>query len=98
LQRQPSSLSLSEGQDAVLSATGREPLARLRHTAWPESAHTDTDYTPVIFPGRILGAEAEVIARADPESRWVTLDETQAGFTGDGRRVSPTVDRILAAL
>jgi ADP-ribose pyrophosphatase YjhB (NUDIX family) len=76
----------------------REPLARLRYAAWSESADAETDYTLVIFGVRMIGAEAEFVESADPENRWVTLDEIQVGLTCDGRRVSHTVDRILAAL
>jgi 8-oxo-dGTP pyrophosphatase MutT (NUDIX family) len=73
------------------------PLAHLEYTAWSASADAETDYTIQLFEVA-LAAPARAIVDADPRNRWLSAAEITCGRAADGRPVSPTVERLLAAV
>lgn len=87
-------LDLTEGRDFRIV----EPsLRRLEFVAFSEGAGVETAYLLVVYRAE-LTPEASGRVEANPDNRWLSRDEILAGVTADGRRVSPTMKRILTML
>jgi 8-oxo-dGTP pyrophosphatase MutT (NUDIX family) len=76
---------------------GDAPLARLEYVAWSEGAAAQTEYVLEVFAVELPGGAAARVS-ADPANAWLTAGEVRAGRSEDGRRVSPTLSRVLAGL
>jgi 8-oxo-dGTP pyrophosphatase MutT (NUDIX family) len=87
-------LGLAEGTDFTVFTV---PLARLAYTAWSEGAAAETEYVLEVFALSLHG-DAAVRVSAAPDNAWLTAEEVRAGLAADGRRVSPTMARVVGLL
>jgi 8-oxo-dGTP pyrophosphatase MutT (NUDIX family) len=75
-----------------------QPLAHLEFIGWSESARVETAYTLEIFRVELLGEAVEQQVATCPQNRWLTQGELRAAVCTDGKRVSPSLSRILEML
>jgi 8-oxo-dGTP pyrophosphatase MutT (NUDIX family) len=87
-------LRLSEGPDYQVSS---ERPIHLEFLDSSESTQTQTRYLMELFRVELSPAAGAKVA-SDPENRWLTESEVQAGRTRDGQPVSATMRRLLAAM
>ncbi len=87
-------LGLVEGADFQMSPAF--PI-HLEFTDFSESARTETDYIMELFALE-LDSRAIPKVEGNPENRWLTEAEIEAGRTHDGRPVSTTMRRLLHEL
>ncbi len=87
-------LGLHEPDDVAVAET---PCCRLQFRAHSQSAGVPTDYDMAVFEVRFVQASAEAKVTADPQNRWVSRAEIEAGRTTDGAAISQTTGRVLAS-
>lgn len=88
-------LGLEEGKECVISP---RPCRRLEYDQWSESARAETHYCIELFAVK-LGADTEVtLPKSRREVRWLSREEIQSRRCVDGQPVSPTMERMVAAV
>jgi 8-oxo-dGTP pyrophosphatase MutT (NUDIX family) len=89
------------GEELGLSAddftAGDMTLTRMEYTAWSEGALEETEYVLEVFMVELTGAAADRVS-ADAANAWLTAEEAYSSRATDGRRVSPTLARVLTQL
>lgn len=73
-----------------------EPRCQVEFTEWSQSARAETNYTMALFDVHLENDAAREKVDADPRNRWLTQAEIQSEQAADGKRVSPTMGRLLA--
>jgi 8-oxo-dGTP pyrophosphatase MutT (NUDIX family) len=84
-------LGVAQGSDYQVSTV---PPIHLEFTEFSVSTQTETRYIMELFRVK-LNSQAVPKVDADPENRWLTAAEIEAGQTTDGQRVSATMRRLL---
>ncbi len=73
------------------------PPSHVEFTAWSESAACDTAYTMELFEVELICDDARQKIEHDDRNRWLAQSEIEQAQCNDGRPVSETMSRLLAA-
>jgi 8-oxo-dGTP pyrophosphatase MutT (NUDIX family) len=85
-------LEIAEGTGFLV---GERPLAHLDYTAWSAGAGEETHYMMELFDVQLVGDAVRQQVDADPQNRWLTVEEIRSGRAADGNPVSDTMALLL---